>query len=67
MSHNTLESYYTSIFALTFHHKWPDNIEDMYPFERDIYINMINDHMEKLKEEAKQQENIRKALERKGY
>jgi hypothetical protein len=37
------------------HHKYSlDEIENMIPFERDLYIDMLKDHLEKLE---KQREN----------
>lgn len=64
MSHNTLENYYSTIFSLTYHHKWPGNVEDMIPFERDIYIDMIRLHINKLKQDMKQEQNRIAAIER---
>ena len=67
MSHSNLESYYKNIFALVYHHKWPMNIEELIPYERDIYVAMITNHMNKVKEDQIQQDNIRKATERKMF
>lgn len=58
MNHNTLGNYYETIFALAQHHKWqPSEIEDMIPFERDIYVNMLIDYLAELKEKQKQAQN----------
>lgn len=52
MSHNSLANYYTTIFALAQYHKYSiSEIEDLIPFERDIYIELLKDHLEKEKEE----------------
>jgi hypothetical protein len=33
------------------HHKWSiEEIENMYPYERDIYVDMLLDYLEKEKE-----------------
>jgi hypothetical protein len=33
------------------HHKYSlSDIETMYPFERDIYVQMLNDYMKKIEE-----------------
>lgn len=66
MSHTTLENYYKNIFSLVYHHKFNIDIENMIPFERDLYINMIQDHMEKVREANQAQQNIRNKLERSG-
>ncbi|ADO97623.1 baseplate hub assembly catalyst [Synechococcus phage S-ShM2] len=51
MLHNSLKNYYETNFALVQYHKWSlDNIENMIPWERDIYIQML---MEYLKEEER--------------
>lgn len=45
------------MFALAQHHKWqPSEIEEMYPYERNIYVTMLRAHLEDLKEKRKQQE-----------
>ena len=52
MSHNSLANYYTTIFALAQYHKYSiSEIEDLIPFERDIYIELLKDHLQKEKEE----------------
>ena len=53
MSHNSLYSYYNSIFSLAQHHKYSiSEIEGLIPFERDLYMDMLIDHIRKM-EEAK--------------
>jgi hypothetical protein len=40
------------VFGLVQHHKYSIyDIENLYPFERDIYYQMIVDHLAKVKEE----------------
>ena len=42
MAHTNLESYYKVNFALVQHHKYSlTEIENMIPWERDIYVNML--------------------------
>ena len=44
--------YYTN-FALMQHHKYSlTELEDMMPFERDIYLQMLTDLLEKQKEQS---------------
>lgn len=58
MNHNTLGNYYETVFALAQHHKWqPSEIEDLIAFERDIYVKMLIDYLEELKEKRRQAEN----------
>lgn len=60
MTHNTLENYYKSIFSLTYHHKWPMDIESLIPYERDIYIRMIMEHLDHVKVQQQEENNRRK-------
>jgi hypothetical protein len=58
LSHNTLANYYTTIFALAQHHKYSVNeIEDLIPYERDIYVEMLLSY---LNEKREQEEKGRK-------
>lgn len=52
LSHNTLANYYQTNFSLMQHHKYSlGDIEGMIPWERDIYVKMLLEYLEKLKEE----------------
>ena len=54
MSHNTLANYYTTIFALAQHHKYSiSEVEDLIPYERDIYVEMLITYMNDKKEAEK--------------
>ena len=56
MSHIDLESYFKLNFALMQHHKYSlTEIENMMPWERDIYLALLNQYIEE--ENAKIQEN----------
>ena len=47
MSHIDLESYFKLNFALMQHHKYSlTEIENMMPWERDIYVGLLNQHIE---------------------
>lgn len=53
MSHNTLENYYRTIFALTHLNKYSiSDLENLICFELDIYVELIRAHNKKLEEEA---------------
>ena len=42
MAHESLESYYKTNFALVQHHKWSlSELEDMIPWEKDIYVTLL--------------------------
>jgi hypothetical protein len=51
LSHNNLANYYSLVFSLAQHHKYSiTEIEELVPFERDIYVAMLMDHLEKEKQ-----------------
>ena len=55
MAHQNLESYYKVNFALIQHHKYSlTEIENMMPWERDIYVGLLNQHIEEENLKAKQ-------------
>lgn len=54
MAHTNLESYFKINFALMQHHKYSLwDIENMLPWERDIYVTLLQQHIEE--ENAKNQ------------
>ncbi len=56
MAHTNLESYYKTNFALVQHHKYSlTDIENMFPWEREIYITLLKNWIEE--EEQKQQQS----------
>lgn len=51
LCHTTLSEYYQMIFALAQHHKYSiSDIENLIPYERDLYFAMLVDYIEKQKE-----------------
>ena len=47
MAHIDLESYYKVNFSLMQHHKYSlTEIENMMPWERDIYLGLLNQYVE---------------------
>jgi|TARA_S200000501_G_C20518581_1_gene610205 hypothetical protein len=55
MSHISLESYFKLNFALMQHHKYSlTEIENMMPWERDIYVGLLNQHIEEENLKAQQ-------------
>ena len=56
MSHSSLENYYLSTFSLIQHHKYSiTEIENLIPYERDIYVEMLLKYLRELEEARKQQ------------
>ena len=57
MSHIDLESYFKLNFALMQHHKYSlTEIENMMPWERDIYLGLLNQYIEEENLKAKQKQ-----------
>ena len=58
MSHMNLEAYFRINFALMQYHKYSlTEIENMIPWERDIYVELLKQHLEEEKEKQKQDGN----------
>ena len=56
MAHTNLESYYKINFALMQHHKYSlTEVENMIPWEREVYITLLKQHIEE--EKLKQQQS----------
>tara|TARA_Y100000296_G_C5116904_1_gene228242 strand:- start:439 stop:618 length:180 start_codon:yes stop_codon:yes gene_type:complete len=56
MAHIDLESYYKITFALIQHHKYSlTELENMIPWEKDIYLALLEQHIEA--ENLKQKQN----------
>jgi hypothetical protein len=56
MAHMELESYFRINFALMQFHKYSlTEIENMMPWERDVYVGLLQQHIEE--EKLKQQQN----------
>ena len=56
--HTSVDSFYEINFALMHYHKWSlSEIENMIPFERDIYMKYLMNALEKERLEAQQAAN----------
>ena len=54
MAHMTLESYFRLNFALMQYHKYSlTEIENMMPWERDVYVVLLQNHIKEEEEKAK--------------
>ena len=59
MAHEDLESYYKTNFALMQHHKYSlTELENMIPWERDIYLILLQQYIEEEKLKAQQERGI---------
>ena len=58
MAHTSLESYYKINFALMQHHKYSlTEIENMIPWEKDVYIALLEQYIEEENLKQRQQSN----------
>ncbi len=56
--HDSLENYYKTNFALMQHHKYSlTELEDMIPWERDVYVNLLIAHIQEEERRQKAEEN----------
>ena len=62
MSHDNLLSYYKTNFALMQHHKYSlTELEDMIPFEREIYVMLLAAHVEEENKKIREQQSRMKS------
>jgi hypothetical protein len=58
LSHNTLARYYSLIFSLAQHHKYSiTEIENLIPYERDLYVDMLLEFLDQQKKEIESRKN----------
>ncbi len=58
LSHDTLANYIQTNFGLIQHHNWSlTELEEMYPWEREIYISLLLQHLEELDMHRRQAKN----------
>jgi len=59
MAHTSLESYYHNNFALMQHHKYSlTELDNLIPWEKEIYITLLSNHLEKQRLEHQQKHGI---------
>ena len=57
LSHDSLDNYYKTNFAMMQHHKYSlEEIENMLPWEREIYIGLLTKFLEEEKEKVKKEQ-----------
>jgi len=55
--HESLMIYYKLNFQLSQHHKFSiEELENMIPWEREVYVTLLNQHLEELAEKRRQRE-----------
>jgi len=55
MVHDSLANMYQMNFALMHHHKYSlTELDNMIPFERDIYVTLLKNHLEEQEEQQRQ-------------
>ena len=60
MAHEDLASYYKINFALMQHHKYSlTELENMMPFEREIYVGLLLNYIKEEKEKEQARKNKR--------
>ena len=58
MFHTTIDSFFEINFNLIHHHKWSlSDIESMIPFEREVYVKLLANALEKQRLETQNQQN----------
>ena len=58
MAHEDLASYYKLNFALMQHHKYSlTELENMMPWEREIYVSLLQQYVEEENLKAQQEQN----------
>ena len=56
--HDSLENYYKTNFALMQHHKYSlTELENMIPWERDVYVYLLIAHIQEEERRQKAEEN----------
>ena len=59
MAHTNLESYYKINFSLVQHHKYSlTELENMIPWEREIYVSLLQQHIEEENLKAQQSSGL---------
>jgi hypothetical protein len=58
MAHESIENFYTVNFALMQHHKYSlTELENMIPWEREVYVGMLMEYIKEENERQKQKMN----------
>lgn len=56
LGHDNLNNYYKTNFSLMHHHKYSlTELENMIPWEKFIYVNLLKQHLKQLEQQARDQ------------
>ena len=59
MAHEDLESYFKTNFALMHHHKYSlTELENMIPWEREVYLTLLQQYIEEQNLKAQQENGL---------
>lgn len=62
MGHQPLATYFKTNFALMQHHKWSlSDMDELMPWEKQVYVDLLQDYLKQEEERLKDLENQRKA------
>ena len=62
LDHNKLKNLYETNFAMVQHHKYSlTEIENMMPWEREVYVGMLINHVQEQNEKSKERTAKRKS------
>lgn len=60
MGHDTLQNHYNTNFAMIHHHHWSlTEMENMLPWEKNMYIDLLSQYLKSEEQKAKQRDNER--------
>jgi hypothetical protein len=63
MGHDTLSNHIKSNFNLIHHHKWNlGEIDSMMPWEKHIYVELLNAYIKEQEDQTRQKENEYKSM-----
>ena len=63
LGHESLQNYYRMNFALMQYHKYSlAELEDMLPFERELYVHMLVQYLDEEKQRIESKKRIRECL-----
>jgi hypothetical protein len=52
--YSNIAVYYNTLFALMQHHKYSmSDLNDMYPYERDLFVELLMQHLKQVEEQRK--------------
>ena len=63
LSHDSLQNHMKTNFALMHHHKWSlAEINDLLPWERSIYIDLLQDYLKSMAEQHRDEKAQKEAV-----